>query len=101
MRNLIIDLRQIPSGNSAIGLHWQVAQATSLINVVVEMSTASGTQHQGKKGPAFLEMNLIFATGMFMENGRLAFIKFLAMFAWFILIRFDLFSGGVMGGKWP
>ncbi|KAH0838875.1 glycoside hydrolase family 55 protein [Lanmaoa asiatica] len=46
VRNLIIDLRQVPLRNTAIGLHWQVAQATSLINVVVEMSTASGTNHQ-------------------------------------------------------
>ncbi|KAH0838819.1 glycoside hydrolase family 55 protein [Lanmaoa asiatica] len=59
VRNLIIDLRQIPSGNSAIGLHWQVAQATSLVNVVVEMSTASGTKHQGKKGTVSLGTSLI------------------------------------------
>ncbi|KIJ06377.1 glycoside hydrolase family 55 protein [Paxillus involutus ATCC 200175] len=48
VRNLVIDLRQVPSANSAIGLHWQVSQATSLVNVVVEMSTAAGTNHQGK-----------------------------------------------------
>ncbi|KAG9310411.1 glycoside hydrolase family 55 protein [Chiua virens] len=57
-RNLIIDLRRIPSGNSAIGLHWQVAQATSLVNIVVEMSTASGTNQ----------------IGLFMENGSGGFI---------------------------
>jgi len=54
VRNLIIDLRQVPAYTTAIGLHWQVAQATSLINVVVEMSTAPGNNHQG----------------IFMENGR-------------------------------
>jgi len=54
VRNLVIDLRQIPAANTAIGLHWQVAQATSLINVVVEMSIEPGNNHQG----------------MFMENGR-------------------------------
>lgn len=48
VRNLIIDLRQIPSGTSAIGLHWQVSQATSLVNVVVEMTTASGNQQSGE-----------------------------------------------------
>ncbi|KAH7884163.1 glycoside hydrolase family 55 protein [Phlebopus sp. FC_14] len=58
VRNLIIDLRQIPASTTAIGLHWQVAQATSLINVVVEMSTASGNNHQG----------------MFMENGSGGFM---------------------------
>ena len=30
------------------GLHWQVAQATSLMNIVVQMSTAPNTAHQGK-----------------------------------------------------
>jgi hypothetical protein len=54
VRNLIIDLRQIPASNAAIGLHWQVAQSTSLMNIVVEMSIESGNNHQG----------------MFMENGR-------------------------------
>ncbi|KAF8549350.1 glycoside hydrolase family 55 protein [Imleria badia] len=58
VRNLIIDLRRVPSGENAIGLHWQVAQATSLVNVVVEMSTASGTNHQG----------------IFMENGSGGFM---------------------------
>ncbi|KAG0696777.1 glycoside hydrolase family 55 protein [Suillus ampliporus] len=58
IRNLIIDLRQIPASTSAIGLHWQVSQATSLINIVVEMSTASNNKHQG----------------MFMENGSGGFM---------------------------
>lgn len=58
IRNLIIDLRQIPASTSAVGLHWQVSQATSLINIVVEMSTASNNNHQG----------------MFMENGSGGFM---------------------------
>ncbi|KAG2049894.1 glycoside hydrolase family 55 protein [Suillus hirtellus] len=58
VRNLIIDLRRIPASTSAIGLHWQVSQGTSLINVVVEMSTASDNNHQG----------------MFMENGSGGFM---------------------------
>ena len=47
VRNLVIDLRQMPASAPAIGLHWQVSQVTSLINVVVEMSKENGTQHQG------------------------------------------------------
>jgi glucan 1,3-beta-glucosidase len=47
VRNFVIDVRQMPASASATGLHWQVAQATSLINVVVNMSTASGNNHQG------------------------------------------------------
>ncbi|KAG2137936.1 glycoside hydrolase family 55 protein [Suillus clintonianus] len=58
IRNLIIDLRQIPASTSAIGLHWQVSQGTSLINIVVEMSTASNNNHKG----------------MFMENGSGGFM---------------------------
>ncbi|KAL4069050.1 glycoside hydrolase family 55 protein, partial [Scleroderma citrinum] len=59
VRNLIIDLRQIPASSKAIGLHWQVAQATSLINVLVEMTTAPGNDHQG----------------LFMENGSGGFME--------------------------
>ncbi|KAG1726938.1 pectate lyase superfamily protein-domain-containing protein [Suillus lakei] len=58
IRNLIIDLRQITASTSAIGLHWQVSQGTSLIDIVVEMSTASNNNHKG----------------MFMENGSGGFM---------------------------
>ncbi|KII89977.1 glycoside hydrolase family 55 protein [Plicaturopsis crispa FD-325 SS-3] len=58
VRNLVIDLTRMPSASSATGLHWQASQATSLINVVVNMSTAPGTNHQG----------------MFMENGSGGFM---------------------------
>lgn len=54
VRNIHIDLTAMPATTSATGLHWQVSQATSLYNVVVDMSTASNTAHQG----------------IFMENGR-------------------------------
>ena len=47
VRNLIIDLRRMNATAPAMGIHWQVSQATSLINVVVEMSQENGTQHQG------------------------------------------------------
>ncbi|KAH7912071.1 glycoside hydrolase family 55 protein [Hygrophoropsis aurantiaca] len=47
VRNMIIDLRQMPASAPAIGLHWEVSKATSLMNVIVEMSTDAGTQHQG------------------------------------------------------
>jgi hypothetical protein len=47
VRNFVIDLTAMPATTSATGLHWQVSQATSLYNVVVNMSTASNTAHQG------------------------------------------------------
>ncbi|EGN94233.1 glycoside hydrolase family 55 protein [Serpula lacrymans var. lacrymans S7.3] len=58
IRNLVIDLRQMPASAPAVGLHWQVSQATSLMNIVVEMSTAPGNTHEG----------------MFMENGSGGFM---------------------------
>ncbi|KAF9027350.1 exo-beta-1,3-glucanase [Hymenopellis radicata] len=53
IRNLRIDLTQTPPESAATGIHWQVSQSTSLMNIVVDMSTASTTAHQG----------------LFMENG--------------------------------
>ncbi|KAI0341762.1 exo-beta-1,3-glucanase [Trametopsis cervina] len=53
VRNLRIDLTKMPAAAEATGLHWQVSQATSLMNIVVDMSTAKGNKHRG----------------MFMENG--------------------------------
>ncbi|EIN07504.1 beta-1,3-glucanase [Punctularia strigosozonata HHB-11173 SS5] len=57
VRNFVIDLRQMPT-TSGTGIHWQVSQATSLVNIVVEMSTAAGNSQQG----------------IFMENGSGGFM---------------------------
>lgn len=54
IRNFVFDLRAIPSGNQATGIHWPTSQATSLQNIVFEMSAAPGTQH----------------TGLFCESGK-------------------------------
>ncbi|KAG8714106.1 hypothetical protein FRC08_012359 [Ceratobasidium sp. 394] len=70
-RNFIIDLRRMPASASATGLHWQVSQATSLINVRVEMSQAAGNNHQG----------------IFMENGSGGFMS-------------DLYFNGGKYGVW-
>lgn len=53
----MIDLRDMPANANATGLHWQVSQATSLINVVVEMSTEPGNYHRGAL-EAVLELSL-------------------------------------------
>ena len=57
------------------------------MNVVVEMSTAPGTNHQGKKRNRYVSESdeLTFVTGMFMENGRYTFHFYLGMLVWFIL----------------
>ncbi|KAJ6626226.1 pectate lyase superfamily protein-domain-containing protein [Mycena sp. CBHHK59/15] len=55
VRNFTIDLTQIPATSSAgTGIHWQVAQAKSLMNIVINMSADPNTAHQG----------------LVMENGR-------------------------------
>ncbi|KAG1835639.1 glycoside hydrolase family 55 protein [Suillus variegatus] len=46
-RNFVIDLTRMPANVSATGIHWQVSQSTSLVNVVVNMSTEPGNNHQG------------------------------------------------------
>ncbi|KYG43894.1 glycoside hydrolase family 55 protein [Acidomyces richmondensis BFW] len=46
VRNLIIDLTQI-EGTTGSGIHWQVAQATSLQNILFKMSQDSDTEQQG------------------------------------------------------
>lgn len=45
--NLQYNVRIPPARSQGTGIHWQVAQATSLMNIVVEMSTVPGTAHQG------------------------------------------------------
>ena len=65
----------MPASATATGLHWQVSQATSLINVVVNMSTASGNNHQGMVLPYLSRyLSLIRLPGMFMENGSGGFM---------------------------
>ncbi|KAJ5544547.1 hypothetical protein N7535_007055 [Penicillium sp. DV-2018c] len=47
IRNLKLDLTAIPAGTAATGIHWPTGQASSIQNVQIAMSSASGTQHQG------------------------------------------------------
>ena len=47
IRNLVIDMTHVPANQVIRGIHWPTAQATSLQNIVFEMSDAAGTQHQG------------------------------------------------------
>jgi glucan 1,3-beta-glucosidase len=54
VRNFVFDLTSIPATSQATGIHWPTAQATSLQNIVFQMSSAAGTQH----------------TGLFCESGK-------------------------------
>ncbi len=80
VRNIHIDLRSVPAKVEATGLHWQVSQATSLQNVVVDMSTEPGTQHRGMYsfsacGRRYDSADVsLRVTGMFMENGSGGFM---------------------------
>ena len=43
---MLVD-RVPPEKPQGTGIHWQVSQSTSLMNIVFEMSTATNTSHQG------------------------------------------------------
>lgn len=47
VRNFIIDITQWDGGAQGSCIHWQVAQATSLQNIVFELSTVAGNTQQG------------------------------------------------------
>ncbi|KAJ7310028.1 glycoside hydrolase family 55 protein [Mycena albidolilacea] len=59
VRNFAIDVTRMPPDRYGTGIHWQVGQATSLINIDFKMSSAAGTKHQG----------------IFMENGSGGFMS--------------------------
>ncbi|KAJ7079293.1 exo-beta-1,3-glucanase [Mycena belliarum] len=59
VRNFVIDTTAMSPAVSGTGIHWQVGQATSIINVDFKLSTAAGTKHQG----------------IYMENGSGGFMS--------------------------
>ncbi|KAJ7739000.1 pectate lyase superfamily protein-domain-containing protein [Mycena metata] len=69
VRNLVIDTTAMSPDAFGTGIHWQVGQATSLINLDFKSSAATGTKHQG----------------IFMENGSGGFMSDLT------------FNGGAFG----
>jgi glucan 1,3-beta-glucosidase len=71
VRNFVLDMTSIPPTSSATGIHWPTAQATSLQNVIFQMSAAAGTQH----------------VGLFIESGSGGFMTDLT------------FNGGLIGAQ--
>ncbi|KAK5128904.1 hypothetical protein LTR85_000237 [Meristemomyces frigidus] len=68
VRNFIIDVSQVDGGASGAGIHWQVAQATSLQNIRFEMSTSASTKQQGifmDNGSGGFMGDLVFNGGMY------------------------------------
>jgi glucan 1,3-beta-glucosidase len=59
VRNFVIDLTALPQGSGA-GIHWQVAQASSLQNIRFEMVRGGGTANKQQ--------------GIFMDNGSGGFM---------------------------
>ncbi|KAI4116165.1 MAG: hypothetical protein LQ345_003371 [Seirophora villosa] len=47
IRNLVIDVTNVPANSSIQCIHWPTAQASSLQNVEFRMSQAKGNQHHG------------------------------------------------------
>lgn len=68
IRNFVIDMTDIPASKSVYGIHWAVSQATSLQNIVFQMSRAEGTQHKGlfiEEGSGGLVTDLVFNGGLY------------------------------------
>lgn len=78
VRNFVIDTTAMPFG-AGTGMHWQVAQASSLVNLHFEMSQASGNGHQG----------------IFMDNGSGGFMSDLS----FTGGKFGLWIGYVLQNR--
>ncbi|KAI9356555.1 pectate lyase superfamily protein-domain-containing protein [Zopfochytrium polystomum] len=67
IRNFVIDLTAMPP-TSGTGIHWQIAQATSLQNIVFKMRTDKGTVQQGifmENGSGGFFADLVFIGGKF------------------------------------
>lgn len=67
VRNFVIDIRQWGGGTgAAAGIHWQVAQATSLQNIVFQLSSVPGNKQQGvfmDNGSGGFFSDLVFNNG--------------------------------------
>lgn len=61
VRNFVLDVTLTPPSNGIHGLHWQVAQATSLQNIVFLCSEDGGTENA--------------QMGVFMDNGSANFLE--------------------------
>ncbi|KAK7049313.1 hypothetical protein VNI00_005914 [Paramarasmius palmivorus] len=77
VRNFVLDTRRVdPTRSQGTGIHWQVAQATSLQNIVFELSRDANTAHQGiwmENGSGGFMGDLVFnggKFGMWVENKR-------------------------------
>lgn len=66
IRNFVIDMTAAPATLLVAGIHWPTGQASSLQNIVFQMSTATGNQHQGlfiEEGSGGFVTDLVFYGG--------------------------------------
>ncbi|KAL2836422.1 pectate lyase superfamily protein-domain-containing protein [Aspergillus pseudoustus] len=66
VRNLILDTTDVAATSQISGIHWPTAQATSLQNIVFQLSADEGTEHQGifcESGSAGFAGDLVFNGG--------------------------------------
>ena len=84
VRNFIIDITEVPPNRPVHGIHWQVAQATSLQNIVFNMAPArpgDGSQQHGifmDNGSGGWLEDLIFndgAVGLFAGNQQFTVVN--------------------------
>lgn len=71
IRNLILDMTQLPASFAATGIHWPTAQTTSLQNLVFNMNAENGTLHQGlfiEEGSGGFMNDLVFNGGNYGFN---------------------------------
>lgn len=68
IRNFVLDTTSIPATSYGTGIHWPVAQATSVQNVLFQMSSVSGNLHQGiygEEGSGGMLNDLTFNNGKY------------------------------------
>lgn len=68
IRNLVFDTTAMPPNAPAIGVHWPTAQATSIQNVVFQLSQETGNAHVGifmEGGSGGYMGDLLFYGGMY------------------------------------
>ncbi|KAI9711971.1 MAG: hypothetical protein M1820_001679 [Bogoriella megaspora] len=77
VRNLKLDVTAVPASINVSAVHWPTGQATSLSNLVFQMSSVNGTQHQGvyiESGSGGFMNDLTFYGGRYgMVNGNQQF----------------------------
>ncbi|KAG8900468.1 hypothetical protein FRC00_012760 [Tulasnella sp. 408] len=68
IRHFKIDITRMPTNIAATGIHWQVAQATTLVDIEFFMNQGSNTAHQGiwmENGSGGFMSDLTFWGGKF------------------------------------